>query len=266
MGYDLHIHSTYSDGTLKPKQLILKAMERGLAGIALTDHDTIGGIREALEEAQSHNYIFVPGVELTTDYEENEVHILGYNFNYQDERLVKKLDIIVKARNERAKLILKKLKSHGISLAWEKVKAQTSSRFIGRTHIFKAMAASGLVKKENDHATFEYYLGKKGIAYVPHMEIGTMEAISLINESGGISVLAHPGRMGDDHLIAQLVSAGLKGIEAYYPTHSAEMTQRYLAVAAKYNLVVTGGSDYHGAFSTVKMGEAQVEKLPFACF
>ena len=266
MGYDLHIHSTYSDGTLKPGQLIVKALERGLSGIALTDHDSVGGIPEALEATEAYgdacrHFTFIPGVELTTDYEETEVHILGYNFNYQDDRLVKKLDLIIAGRNERAKLILKKLNNHGISLSWEKVSSQTSGRFVGRSHIFKAMEDSGFVKKEQIRETFNYYLGKKGVAYIPHLEITTVEAIALINDTGGVSVLAHPGRMGDDGLIQRLVDYGLQGIEVYYPVHTREMEQRYLEFAVKYHLVVTGGSDYHGAFSSVKMGESQVAEL-----
>ena len=126
MGFDLHTHSIYSDGTLKPAELINKAMSRELQGIALTDHDSIAGIHEAALEASKHEFTLITGVELTTDYGTNEVHILGYNFDLTSERLLQKLEKIALAQNERAKLILKKLKQHNLPLSWEKVQARTT--------------------------------------------------------------------------------------------------------------------------------------------
>jgi 3',5'-nucleoside bisphosphate phosphatase len=261
MGYDLHTHSIYSDGTLKPAELIIKAIDRKLQGIALTDHDSIAGIHEATVEALKHQYILIPGVELTTDYGSTEVHILGYNFALGNDQLLQKLEKIVEARNERAKLILKKLKQHNLSLSWEKVQARTTSRFVGRTHIFKALEGEGMIAREHRQGAFEYYLGKSGVAYVPHQEIGTIEAIQLINNIGGISVLAHPGRMDNDALIPELITYGLQGIEVFYPSHTPQQTVKYLEMTKKYHLVATGGSDYHGALSQTKLGDAQVAEV-----
>ncbi len=261
MGYDLHTHSTYSDGSLKPQELIQKAVRSGLDGIALTDHDTVSGIDEAVVEAKKHHFVFIPGIELTTDFGDSEVHILGYNLNYNNPKLLQKLEAILGSRAERARLIIKKLNKARIPLSWEKVKAETTSRFIGRAHIYRALQASGLISISNGREAFGYYLGKSGIAYVPHQEVGTFEAIGLINETGGIPVLAHPGRMADDQLIAKLAQNGLQGIEAYYPAHTPELTERYLKLAAKYKLTVTGGSDYHGAFSQTRLGDAQVKEI-----
>ena len=261
MGYDLHTHSIYSDGTLKPAELINKAITKGLSGIALTDHDSIGGISEAAMEAAKHKYTFVPGVELTTDYGASEVHVLGYNFDLHYQLLLSKLERIVESRNERARLIIKKLKQHNLPLSWEKVRAQTTSRFIGRSHIFKALEREGMISKEHRQGAFEYYLGKNGVAYVPHDEIGTFEAIELINNAGGIAVLAHPGRMNNDSLIPEFVAGGLKGLEVYYPTHNPQQTAKYLELAQKYHLFCTGGSDYHGALSHARLGDAQVEEI-----
>lgn len=261
MGYDLHTHSTYSDGSLKPGKLIEKAIKKGLDGIALTDHDTIAGIAEAVTAAEKQRFIFLPGIELTTDFGNSEAHILGYNFDHTNPKLLQKLDAILKSRNERARLIIKKLNEARIPLSWEKVKAETNSRFIGRAHIYRALQSSGLIPITAGREVFGYYLGRNGIAYVPHQEINAFEAIELIIEAGGIPVLAHPGRMADEALISNFVKNGLQGIEAYYPTHTMEQTEHYLKLAAKYKLIVTGGSDFHGAFSQTKLGDAQVEEV-----
>ncbi len=261
MGFDLHTHSTYSDGSLKPEELIQKAVKSGLDGIALTDHDTVAGIKKALAEAEKNDYPFLPGIELTTDYGDSEAHILGYNFDYTCPKLLQKLDAILESRNERARLIVKKLNKARIPLSWEKVKAETKSRFVGRAHIYRALQSSGLIPAMAGREAFGYYLGKNGLAYVPHQEIGTLEAINLIIETGGIPVLAHPGRMVNDQIIAKLVKNGLQGIEAYYPTHTAKQTKAYLGLAEKYRLIVTGGSDYHGAFSQTRLGDGQVTEI-----
>lgn len=261
MGYDLHTHSIYSDGSLKPEELIRKAVKSGLDGIALTDHDTVAGLAEAVTEAEKHHYTFLPGIELTTDFGVFEAHILGYNFNYTNPKLLQKLDAVLESRNERARLIVKKLNKAGIPLSWEKVTAETKSRFIGRAHIYRALQSSGVIPETTGREAFDYYLGKNGLAYVPHQEIETTEAINLIIETGGIPVLAHPGRMADEPIIVKLVKSGLQGIEAYYPTHTPAQTETYLRLARKYQLIITGGSDYHGAFSQTKLGEAQVSEI-----
>lgn len=261
MGFDLHTHSIYSDGSLKPQELIRKAVKSGLDGIALTDHDTVSGIEKAIAESIKYQFTFIPGIELTTDFGEVEAHILGYNLDYLNPALLQKLNTILESRKERARLIIKKLNKAKIPLSWEKVKAETTSGFVGRTHIYRALQSSGLIASSHGSEAFNYYLGKNGVAYVPHREINTFEAIALIREAGGIPVLAHPGRMADDQLVARLVDNGLQGIEVYYPTHTTEQTERYLRLAEKYELIITGGSDYHGAFSQTKLGDAQVQEI-----
>ncbi|HBE76763.1 MAG TPA: hypothetical protein DDW65_03145 [Firmicutes bacterium] len=261
MGYDLHTHSIYSDGSLRPFELVRKAIDRGLDGFSLTDHDSIGGISEAVSEAARHKYTFIPGVELTTDYGSSEVHILGYNFDLANKQLLQKLEQIMKARNERAKQIIKKLKQHHLPLSWEKVQALTTSRFIGRSHIFRALEREGLIASEHRQGAFEYYLGKNGVAYVPHSEIGTLEAIELIHKAGGVSSLAHPGRMNNDSLIPELINSGLQGLEVFYPSHTPQQISKYLELARSYGLYCTGGSDYHGAFNQTRMGDAEAPEI-----
>ncbi|HEX3046469.1 MAG TPA: PHP domain-containing protein [Bacillota bacterium] len=262
MSYDLHLHSTCSDGSLSPQELVRKAKLRGLTGISLTDHDSILGLTEAALEAEQIQLDFLPGIELSTDYGALEIHILGYNFDSRNPALITKLKTIIASRNERARLMVQKLNQQGIPLTWEQVCAQTTGQFVGRNHIYRALEDAGLIK----HMTggprpFDYYLGKKSPAYVPHQEIDTMEAITLILEAGGVPVLAHPGRMGDDSMIPRLVDSGLKGLEVYYPTHSSEMEAKYRGLAKKYGLVVTGGSDYHGTFSQTRIGDSRVTDI-----
>jgi predicted metal-dependent phosphoesterase TrpH len=261
MGYDLHIHSTFSDGTYRPEELVAKALVKRLSGIAITDHDTIAGLPDGAREAEKRGLRFITGVELTTDWGDDEVHILGYGFALHQPQLENKLERVLAARNDRARQIVAELNRKGVPLAWERVKAQTTSKFVGRTHIYKALEAAGQIAPEHRQNAFEYYLGHDGLAYVPHQEIGTLEAIELINECGGLAVLAHPGRMGNDELIKRLVDGGLRGIEVFYPSHTPEMVRFYLEMAKRYRLVVTGGSDYHGVFSRTQLGEAQVEAV-----
>lgn len=263
MGFDLHIHSIYSDGIFTPTQLVAEAVAKGLDGIALTDHDTVDGLPEVMEAGQRQNLRVIPGIELTTDFGKIEAHILGYNLNYRQPALVRKLEIILKARVERVHEMIKRLQHRGIDLSWDEVKAMTNSRFIGRSHILKAMEQRGLVDRMRRRDAFEYYLGKNGLAYVPHREIETREAIELIIAAGGIPVLAHPGRVGADPFLEELIGYGLQGIEVYYPTHSPEQIKRYLGIAREYGLIVTGGSDYHGKSGQPQLGEIQGFELMF---
>lgn len=261
MGYDLHIHSIYSDGLYRPAELIEKAISRGMTGIALTDHDTVAGIAEAMMEAGNRGLELIPGMELTTDYGLTEVHILGYDFDLRAPKLLKKLDLIVDGRNERARFIIKKLNRHGIPLTWEKVQAKTTSKFVGRAHIFRAMEAEKMIHPEHRQVAFDYYLGSNGIAYEPHREISTFEAVELITAAGGIPVLAHPGRMENDRLIRELCEAGLKGLEVYYPSHTPDLVTRYLKIAERHHLYITGGTDFHNSLNQIRIGDYQVKEI-----
>lgn len=260
-GFDLHMHSIYSDGNKTPAELARQAAEIGLEGFALTDHDSVDGQEEAQRAASHHRVLFIPGVEITTDYGNREAHILGYNIDYHLPELVAKFETIIAGRVKRAKAMIAKLNQHGIPLTWEMVAGRTNGRFVGRPHIFKAMEAIGRVDPLQRRAYFDYYLGQNGIAYVPHQEIETEEAIRLILNAGGIPVLAHPGRNGNEALIAELVGYGLKGLEVFYPSHTPEMIQFYLKMAERYHLYITGGSDYHGDTSHAAMGEAVASKV-----
>jgi predicted metal-dependent phosphoesterase TrpH len=261
MGFDLHLHSIYSDGALTPEQLVAAAIAKGLEGIALTDHDTVDGLAATDRAAQNQKLLFIPGIELTTDFGAVEAHILGYRLDFQAPALLRKLDRILAARQERVAAILRRLQRHRVYVTWDEVRALASSRFIGRSQVFEAMKLKGYVDVLRRKDVFEYYLGKQGVAYVPHREIETKEAIEIILANGGIPVLAHPGRTGADQVIPQLVAYGLRGLEVYYPAHTPEMVKHYLRTAERFHLVVTGGSDYHGKPSHPQLGECQTLTL-----
>ncbi len=263
-GYDLHMHSLASDGRLPAAKLVEEAVALGLQGIALTDHDNVAGLSEAIAAAEARDLEFIPGVEFTTDYGDQEAHILGYEIDYTLPELTHKFQIIKTARLERAREIVMKLNRQGLPLVWEQVEPCLKQQgFVGRPAIFQLMEKNNLVDPLQRNKYFDYYLGSNGVAYVPHYEIETAEAIALILKAGGVPVLAHPGRQGNEGLIAELVDCGLQGLEVYYPTHSAEMIDGYLKLAEKYDLYVTGGSDFHGDPVHAPLGATVVAKIPW---
>lgn len=260
MGFDLHTHSFYSDGLLTPSQLLSEAKAIGLEGIALTDHDTVDGLPEFLRMSEGQGIIAIPGVELSTEYQGTESHILGYGINYQDPKLLSCLSRVLASRKVRAEKILQLLARQGIKLTWQEIVKDAPGGFVGRYQIYRAMKEKGYINEDRDKKAFDYYLGLQGVAYVPHHELSSIEALKLIKEVGGVSVLAHPGRLIKDEWIKFLAANGLEGIEVFYPEHTPEMIQEYLHLAEELGLFVTGGSDYHGVSEERRLGEAVVER------
>lgn len=257
---DLHIHTTASDGSLAPEQVVIEAAREGLSYIAISDHDSIDGVEPAMAAMYQHGITVIPGVELSTDTEDSEVHVLGYFIDFYSEKLRSKLEDLRAGRLSRARHILDKLRHYGINLDMADVMKEGHGDFVGRNHIFRAMIKAGYVDRNRTRATFEKYLGKRGLAYVEHYGITPEGAIKLILESGGVPVIAHPARNTNDATIIQLVRHGLRGIEAYYPTYDQGTTRHYLSLAKKYGLLVTGGSDFHGIYSDnpVRIGAVRV--------
>lgn len=245
---DLHTHTTSSDGRLSPDNLVALAKERGLGGIAVTDHDTVLGLPEALAAGDKHDLLVIPGIELTADSPRSEVHLLGYWIDHHHPRLCQRMAEVAGARVTRAKEMVRKLHEQGFNVSWETItQIAGPSGFVGRSHIFRAMVEEGLVPVENKNAVFREYLGKNGLAYVSHDYLPWEEAMELILEAGGVPVLAHPGRMEDAlELLPVLVEAGLMGLEVYYPTHASAEVSRYRGMAERYHLIPTGGTDFHG--------------------
>lgn len=259
MRIDLHTHTTASDGSDTPAGLVRKAERLGLAALAVTDHDTVDGLTEALAVATTEGLEVIPGIELTTDTATCEVHVLGLYLQHPHHPLQARLENVRAERIARAQAMVKKLQRLGVPLAWETVwETASGNGFVGRGQIFRAMKAQGLLPPEHAREGFNYYFSKTGAAYVPHSYLNPEEAVGLIREAGGVPVLAHPGRlMGgtppDDGLIAHLTEVGLLGLEAYYPTHGAGETAHFLRLADRLGLIPTGGTDYHGRFGLAGM-------------
>ena len=245
MKADLHMHSVFSDGTDEVPAIVAKAKAAGLSLMSLTDHDTVKGVGLALEEGEKHGIKVLPGIEIST-YAICEVHILGYNIDINNDRLLTRLAEIEDKRHERIKAILTNLKKYNIELDEEKIFDRIGT--VGRMHIAKQLLAKGYCQTITE--AFDRYLGERGIAYVPSKRITPLEGVKLIKAAGGLAVVAHPlifcqkGKLDD--LIGGLKTYGLDGLEVYYPTHTLDDTAKLYDLAKKNRLIATGGTDYHG--------------------
>lgn len=246
MLYDLHVHSTASDGLFTPRQIIDMAVEMGLLGLAITDHDTVDGLETAVEYIQEKKYKidFIPGIEMNTEIGSSEVHILGYFIDYRDRFLNERLKDIKKARSERADKMINKLRKMGLIISLAQVEKLAKTDFIGRPHIARALMESAYVFSIKE--AFEKYIGRGKPAYVPRYKFLPEEAIDLIKMAGGIPVLAHPGLISDQDIIPGIINMGVEGIEIYYFEHDQIQIQKYTELAQKNKLLITGGSDFHG--------------------
>lgn len=242
---DLHTHTNQSDGTNSPTQLIQLAKQIGLAGIAITDHDTIGGWEEAFAAGKKHNVLVVPGVEISSIWGNKDIHVLGY-YVTPDDAFLSELDQLRNARNRRNAHMVDKLQQLGISITMEEVAARKVDQKtnIGRPHIAEVLMEKGIVT--NMREAFDLYLGREGKAYVNVPRISPHEAVRLIKAAKGVAVLAHPGLYNEDAIIDFLVQEGLDGIEAFHADHTLEMEEHYKKIGERYRLLITGGSDYHG--------------------
>lgn len=235
---------------MSPSELVRHAKDAGLAAIALTDHDTIAGIPEAVEEGRRVGMEVVPGIEISADYK-NEMHILGY-FKEEDYlRMTPVLSYLRESRENRNKKIIDKLNEMGFDITMEEVSSIAKGKVVGRPHIAKIMMEKGYVRSVSE--AFEKYLEFGKPAYFKKEKLTPQQGIETILKAGGIPVLAHPVLLKIpfeelDALLKELVSYGLKGIEAYYVYNSEDFTITSLELARKYNLVPTGGSDFHGTF------------------
>lgn len=256
--FDLHTHSSASDGLLKPAELVKRAHSR-VSGIALTDHDSTLGWAEALSAGDTLGFPVIPGLEFTTDFGQHEVHILAYFIETDHPALASALTRVADDRLARAREMVDKLNGLGIPLAWEAVRRQAPGAYIGRPHIVRALISSRLIRQSATDDFFREYLVSGAPAYVAHEEISTQQAVALTLAAGGVPVLAHPGRMlADTDLLPLLVSWGLGGIETYYPSHGPAEITNLIGLAGQYNLVITGGSDFHGDPNGSRLGDGSV--------
>jgi len=247
---DLHTHSVCSDGTLTPKELIEHALSISLSAVALTDHDTIEGVNEAVKAGKNRNIHVIPGVEISAEYKNGTMHIVGLFLQKNLDGLQKSLARLQQAREERNPMIIKRLVDLGIPITFEKVKEISGQGQIGRPHIAKALMDIGVVKDFDD--AFVRYLGKDKPAYVDKFRFSPVNAINMVKDAGGVAILAHPNTLylEDDKLekkLIELKDSGLEGIETIYCNYSKAMINIYARLAKKIDLAQSGGSDFHGA-------------------
>jgi predicted metal-dependent phosphoesterase TrpH len=245
-GVDLHTHSTASDGMLSPPALVARAAGLGITYLALTDHDSVDGIPAAIDAARPYpGLTMIPGVELSTDIENGEIHILGYFVDFTNLAFRVELERLRSSRQKRAHRMVERLHYLGFDLDWERIREIAGNGAIGRPHIARAMLEKGYT--ESFEEAFERYIGQGCPAYVERDKFTPPEAVNLVIEAGGIPVLAHPYSTSDpEAVIPALVATGLAGIEAYYYDHTTEQTDKLLNLAEQLGLIVTGGSDFHG--------------------
>lgn len=244
MSVELHCHTTASDGTLTPEELIALAVRRGLEAIAITDHDTTAAFQPATAAAAPYRLEVIPAIEINAEVGGLDVHVLGYYLDPSHAGLQQALTGLQEARVRRAHEMVELLASLGAPLEYERVQHFAAGDSVGRPHVARALVEAGHVKDLPD--AFERYLATGKPGYVPRRNLGPAEAIRLIREAGGVAVLAHPGLIGDETMTERLVPAGLQGLEVHYPQHPPLLREHYAALAARLGLVVTGGSDYHG--------------------
>lgn len=247
---DLHTHTTASDGTNHPSVNVRLAAEAGLGAIAITDHDTVAGIPEALAAGKELGILVVPGVEISTAVDGRDIHILGYGFDWQDETFVRRLLTQRDTRNRRNELILERLAELGMPITLEEVEAVAgkSSRgdgSVGRPHIAQTLVDRGYVADFRD--AFDQWLGDGKPAYVVPPRIDPPTAIRWIHDAGGSAIIAHPGLYDEDALVEEWLYGDADGLEAYHSDHDEEAEQRYVRMAESSGKLITGGSDYHGS-------------------
>ncbi len=263
MAVDLHIHSTMSDGTLTPDQIVRVAQQKNLTAIAITDHDALAGVAPAIQAAEGSTLQVLPAVEISTEYHSAEVHILGYFIDTQAPNLLEKLKKIRAARRDRARRIAQKLTDLGLAITYEQIAAEAGEGSIGRPHVAATLVKAGYVQTSQE--AFSRYLIPGRPAYVPRYRLKPSAAIQEIIQAGGLAVLAHPGIDNAQQYVDELMQYGLGGLEAYHTNHSPARTRQFLQLAQRLGLLITGGTDSHGPGGTMPVEIGSVA-VPDKCF
>ncbi len=269
-GFDLHTHSTCSDGTLRPSQVVELAVRRDLAGIALTDHDTTDGIAEARDAARGKGLAVLTGCELSAEHDGQPVHVLGYSFDPEEPGFKAKLAWIRAGRVGRAERMVQRLRELGADVRFQRVRELAAGASVGRPHVARAMVEAGVVP-DFAAAFSPEWIGTGGRAYVAKAAVTPVEAVRLIRGAGGVAALAHPSIHASatavpEPVIRAMAEAGMAGLEVDHPDQPPEDRARWRRLAAELGLEATGSSDCHGALSGYRMGvcrtpEAVVERL-----
>ena len=265
---DLHLHTHFSDGTYTPEELVDHARQKGFSAIALTDHDTVEGCSRAAAACEQAGIEFIVGTELTADFKGTELHILGYFLDMENQLLLAEIAKCQATRQDRIREIVDRLNGRGVPLKAERVFAIASCQSPGRPHVARALVEDGFCSGVDE--AFERFLKRGRPAWVPKRRISAAEAINLIHTAGGLAVMAHPGLNRSDDVIPPVVKSGLDGIECFHTRHSTAASERYLEMADRYKLLVTGGSDCHGMskgrplIGTIKLPYQHVQLLKIA--
>jgi predicted metal-dependent phosphoesterase TrpH len=247
---DLHIHSTHSDGIYKPAEIVAMAADsKDITTIAITDHDTVSGTEEAIKCGRKMNIEVITGIEISSWLRDTSMHILGYGFRHDDEQLNQKLELLQHGRETRNLKILEILGRLGIKVEPVELLRYSPYGQTGRPHIARLLVEKGVTKSVD--LAFKHYLGRGAAAYAERFRFPAHDAIAIIRKAGGVAVLAHPGSLDPSlrsikPLLRDLRSVGLSGVEVYYPSHSKKVVKALRKMAEDLNLLMTGGSDYHG--------------------
>ena len=241
---DLHVHTTFSDSTLTPEEVIGRCVANHVGTVAITDHDALAGVGPATEVGREAGVRVVPGGELTAYDGPTEIHILGLFIDPEDRTLRAVIELARQVRYSRVAKIVRRLRALDVRISSDEVLEVAGSGVPGRMHVAQALVNLGQVASIQD--AFKYYLGNQGPAYAPKHQLSPAEAAAAIHSAGGVSVVAHPGVGLPDALVREMVREGIRGIEVYHPLHSTEYVQRYLRLAAELGALVSGGSDSHG--------------------
>jgi predicted metal-dependent phosphoesterase TrpH len=246
---DLHIHSTYSDGVLKPAELVDLAKSQGLSAISITDHDTADGAGEAIQRGLEKGIEVISGIEISSWHGDTSMHILGYLFRSDDEQFNSRLQLLQQGRETRNIRIIENLNKLGITVELKELLHYSEYGQTGRPHIARLLVDKGIAKTVD--LAFKYYLGRGAAAYAERFRFSARDAIAMIREAGGVAVLAHPSSLDPSlrstpSLLKDLHKVGLNGVEVYYPSHSSKAVKALLKMAEDIGLLITGGSDFHG--------------------
>ena len=242
---DLHVHTFHSDSTFTPDEVVDVAHKKGLSAIAITDHDSVGGIDPSIAAAKQYGMEIIAGVELTAEEEDLEIHILGYYIDWKADWFEKKLAKMREARLKRIYAMVKKLKDVGVDIEPGQVLKVSGPGAVGRLHLATVLYNEGVTSSISE--AFRRYIGNKAPCYVKKYKLTPKEAVDMILKLGGVPVLAHPNVLGRDDLIPRFVKDGIRGIEVYHTEHKNSTATHYEEMALRYDLLITGGSDCHGA-------------------
>lgn len=246
---DLHLHTTCSDGSLRPTEVLALAQKAGVTALAITDHDIVDGLPEAIDAGTRLGIEVLPGVEISSFDGKSELHILGYCLNWHDETLLKRLASLRASRHRRNPFIIERLQALGLELTYDEVRALAGTESVGRPHIARLLMEKGYVTSAKD--AFDRYLAEGRPGYVARELPTPAEAIAWIRDAQGVAVLAHPTWVKESNdglpaFVRTLKNDGLDGIEVHYSTHTRQQTARFLELAKQFGLLITGGSDFHG--------------------